>query len=396
MIHYAEEELKSKIGNTFSPDIFDVIIVGGGLAGLTAAILLSKNDKKILLLEKKEYPFHKVCGEYISNEILPFLQSIGFDPFFYDAAKISKLRISTPAGKNIYAGLDLGGFGLSRFVLDTALYELAKKNGADILTKTKVTDIHLRNDHFEVETKDGMKHRAKLVIGSYGKRDVLDKKLHRHFVQTHTGYMGIKYHVKLNYPVDEVGLDNFENGYCGIVKIEDDKYNLCYLYKRNLKVQFKNPHELEENVLFKNPVIKNIFSQANFISEEPEAINEISFAPKKLIEEHILMCGDSAGLITPLCGNGMSMAIHAAKLLSENILESGILEKKIISIENRKQLEEEYKHAWKKHFSNRLFWGRTIQSFFGNPTLTGFALNSIHALRPLESFLIRKTHGQVV
>ena len=50
------------------PDIFDVIIIGGGLAGLTSAIHLSKHNIKVLLVEKTNYPSHKVCGEYISKE----------------------------------------------------------------------------------------------------------------------------------------------------------------------------------------------------------------------------------------------------------------------------------------------------------------------------------------
>ena len=57
--------------------IADVIIIGGGLAGLTNAIHLSKLGKKVLLIEKNEYPKHKVCGEYISNEVLPYLEFLG-------------------------------------------------------------------------------------------------------------------------------------------------------------------------------------------------------------------------------------------------------------------------------------------------------------------------------
>ena len=53
---------------------FDVLIIGGGLAGLCNAIHLSKFGTKVLLIEKNEYPKHKVCGEYISNEVLPYLQ----------------------------------------------------------------------------------------------------------------------------------------------------------------------------------------------------------------------------------------------------------------------------------------------------------------------------------
>ncbi|MFQ3174733.1 MAG: flavin-dependent dehydrogenase, partial [Flavobacterium sp.] len=49
-----------------------VIIIGGGLAGLTAAIHLSKIGVSVILIEKNEFPKHKVCGEYISNEVLPY------------------------------------------------------------------------------------------------------------------------------------------------------------------------------------------------------------------------------------------------------------------------------------------------------------------------------------
>jgi menaquinone-9 beta-reductase len=375
---------------------FDVIIVGGGLSGLTAAILLSAKNKNVLLIEKKSYPFHKVCGEYVSNEVLQFLQSQGFNPFQHNASRITKLRISTPGGKNIHTTLDLGGFGLSRFTMDNALYSIALKNGAQVLTSTRVDDISLAENSFFVKTNSGKTFTAKMVIGSYGKRDVLDKKLNRDFIKAHTGYMGVKYHLKTDYPVNEIGLDNFENGYCGIVKIEDDKYNLCYLYRRTGQAHFNTVRELEERVLFKNPVIRKIFADADFISEQPEVINEISFAPKQLIENHIIMCGDAAGLITPLCGNGMSMAIHAAKLLCDLILQSNFLSHSMIPEKERTLIENNYKKIWNHHFSSRLFWGRTIQNLFGKSAVTSLGINCIHAIPPLEKYLLGKTHGSVV
>ncbi|MFI5220248.1 MAG: NAD(P)/FAD-dependent oxidoreductase [Bacteroidia bacterium] len=372
---------------------YDVIIAGGGLAGLVAATLLSRAKKKVLLIEKKIYPFHKVCGEYVSNEVLSFLQSLGFDPYAYGASRINKLRISTPSGSNIHLPLEPGGFGLSRNVMDNALFEIAKKSGTDMLTSTRVTDILFSKNQFKVVTNTGENLFSKLVIGSYGKRDLLDKKLRRRFIQSRTKYLGVKYHVKINYPVDEIGLDNFENGYCGIVKIEEDKFNLCYLYKNNKQKVFKSIKELEEKVLFKNPVLKTIFSNSQFLFEEPEVINEISFASKNTVQNHILMCGDSAGLITPLCGNGMSMAIQAAKLLSGLILDSAILEHVEIPLEQMNALEKKYELAWKKQFHSRLSWGRKIQHIFGNPVLTGISIKSIHAFPKIEQWLISKTHG---
>jgi flavin-dependent dehydrogenase len=86
--------------------------------------------------------------------------------------------------------------------------------------------------------------------------------------------------------------------------------------RENLR-KYKNVSEMERNILWKNPHLKKIFLEAEFLYDKPEVINEISFSPKKQIENHIIMIGDTAGFITPLCGNGMAMAIHGAKLFQK-------------------------------------------------------------------------------
>jgi flavin-dependent dehydrogenase len=371
---------------------YDILIVGGGLAGLISAIELSRKKKNVLLIEKKEYPFHKVCGEYVSNEVLGYLRSLGFDPMEHGASTIKRLRLSTPKGKNIYVPLDLGGFGLSRYTMDKALCELAKRNGATVLTGTRVIDISFADDVFTASTSKNETYTSLLIIGSYGKRDMLDKKLDRDFLKKHTGYLGVKYHIKTDYPVNEVGLDNFDGGYCGIARIEEGKYNLCYLYRQPEKKNYKGIDELQEKILYKNPVLKQIFTGSEFLYDSPEVINEICFSSKKIIENHVLMCGDSAGLITPLCGNGMSMAIATGKLLSELIVESGFIDEP--SMNNRTKLEQQYTAEWNRQFKKRLFWGRTIQQFFGNALITDAAMRTIHALPPVERKLLSYTHGK--
>ena len=52
---------------------WDLIIIGGGLAGLSSAILSSRQGLKVLVIEKGSYPRHKVCGEFISMESYCFL-----------------------------------------------------------------------------------------------------------------------------------------------------------------------------------------------------------------------------------------------------------------------------------------------------------------------------------
>lgn len=370
----------------------DVIVIGGGLAGLVSAIEFSRAGFSTLLIERKSYPYHKVCGEYVSHEVLDYLRSLGFDPYDHGAARIERLRLSTPSGKNLYSPLDPGGFGLSRFAMDDALQQLAQRYGAEIRTNTRVTDIQQEDEGFLVKAGPET-WQARICIGSWGKRDVLDKKLGRDFLKEHTGYMGVKYHIRTDLPEDEIGLDNFPGGYCGVSRVENGVYNLCYLYQRKFGGNYKTIHELEEAQLFQNPRLASIFRNSDFLFEQPVSINEISFAARTQQERGIFLAGDTAGLITPLCGNGMSMAIAGARILATTIFESGLLKKPRFSIAERDTVLERYGKAWRKQFGQRLFWGRKIQSCFGAPMLSEIALRSLHAIPPLERWLISKTHG---
>ena len=159
---------------------FDVIIVGGGLAGLTSAIHLSKLKKKVLLIEKKTYPKHKVCGEYISNEVLPYLNSLGIYPLKEGAKKISKVQISTVKSNLIHGDLPLGGFGMSRYFLDNLMANKAISNGVTIV-KDSVDSVDFEEESFTVQTNKSGIFYSKINIGAFGKRSALDVKMNRKF-----------------------------------------------------------------------------------------------------------------------------------------------------------------------------------------------------------------------
>jgi menaquinone-9 beta-reductase len=99
------------------------------------------------------------------------------------------------------------------------------------------------------------------------------------------------------------------------------------------------------------------------------------------------MAGDAAGMITPLCGNGMAMAIHSAKILSELIVDfcAGKL--------TRIQLETQYSASWNSHFARRLWAGRQIQRLFGDEWASNLAVNLMRKSRPVADFIISQTHG---
>ena len=326
----------------------DVVIIGGGLAGLTSAIHLSKLGLKIILIEKNEYPKHKVCGEYISNEVLPYFQWLGLDISNLKPSIISKMEFSTAKGKIISGDLPLGGFGISRYELDHYLYKKAIQNGCQIIHDT-VTDIQFMGEEFSISTANNLELKSRIAIGAFGKRSNIDQKLNRDFIQKSSPWLAVKAHYSGNFPNDLVGLHNFKGGYCGVSKVENNKINICYLADYETFKQYKNIEEFQSKVVCKNPHLKAILENCKLLFEKPITISQISFEKKKAVENHILMIGDTAGLIHPLCGNGMAIAIHGAKIVSE--LTLAFLNNKISS---RNELEAKYKQEWNKNFKNRL------------------------------------------
>lgn len=372
------------------PENFDTIIIGGGLAGLCNAIHLSKFGKSILLIEKNSFPNHKVCGEYISNEVLPYLSFLDINPFDFGAVKINNFQLSTTNNKLISAKLPLGGFGISRYQLDNILLEKAKENGVIVLQDTVVAT-HFNNDKFKVETKNNKNFYSKIAIGAFGKRSVLDVKLERDFIKKKSPYLGVKIHVKGNFDSNKVALHNFKGGYCGVSKVENDVINLCYITNFSSFKKYKNITDFQEKEVFKNQFLKDLFKQSTPVFEAPLSISQISFETKNPVEHHMIMCGDSAGMIHPLCGNGMSMAIQSAQIASKLILN--YLEGQILS---RKQLENEYISRWNKQFKWRLKAGHFIAMLFRNNKMANFLLQVVRKIPFLLPIIIKQTHGKPI
>lgn len=368
----------------------DVLVAGGGLAGLVAALELARAGHSVVLVERKTYPFHRVCGEYISNEVRPYLESLGVDLVALGAVSINEFVVSSPSGRQLVAPLDLGGFGLSRYQLDHALYLLGQRAGVRFMTGLSVDDVRYAAEHFAVTLSDGRVIHCRQTIGAFGKRSRLDKTLGRAFMQQPSPYVGVKYHVRMDFPRNQIALHNFSDGYCGMSAIENDAYCICYLTTRQNLRQHGSIPAMEQAVLHQNPHLKAVLSDAIHLYDRPEVINEVSFAPKQAVENHMLMAGDSAGLITPLCGNGMAMAIHGARLASR--LTSAFLAGQL----SRPALETTYQRDWSALFGRRLWVGRTVQKLFGSPLVSELALTAFSAVRPALRQVMQQTHGEVI
>lgn len=372
--------------------LYDVAVAGGGLAGLASSILLARAGYKVVLLEKNHYPFHRVCGEYISEESRPFLRSLGVPLGEMNLPCIRKLVVTAPDGTSLESALEPGGFGISRFLLDATLASIARSEGVVLMEGSRVTDIGYENGIMKLRLPLEVIN-ATIAVGSFGKRSNLDVKWGRDFVKQKPGklnnFLGVKYHIKADLPDDTISLHNFRDGYCGVSQIENGLFCLCYLTNAsNLGLSNNSIRLMEERVLGRNPVLNRLLQSAEKLWAEPVSISQVSFAAKSQVENHVLMAGDAAGMITPLCGNGMSMALHGSRLLAEQVTEffRGNI--------SRQQMEERYRRNWKSHFDGRLRAGRNIQRFFGDPFLTRVLVTAGRNMPALTQWLIKQTRGE--
>jgi len=371
---------------------YDITVIGGGLAGLALSIQLSKQGRSVALFEKEQYPFHKVCGEYISMESWDFIEGLGLPLSKLDLPKISKLQVSAPGGKLLKQELPLGGFGISRYYLDHALKSIALANGVDVYENCKVNEVNFKDDRFNLQTTNG-NFSSKVCCGSYGKRSNLDVKWKRDFILQKASklnnYIGVKYHIKTDFADDTIVLHNFEDGYCGMSKIEEGKFCLCYLTNaKNLKDSGNSIALMEAQVLHKNPFLKDIFTKSKFLYEAPVTISQNSFDKKTQVEDHVLLLGDAAGMITPLCGNGMSMALHGSKIAAQKI--ELFLREEL----TREEMELQYIIDWKHTFAKRLQAGRLLQRFFGKTWVTNGFVSLMKLVPGITRTLISQTHGK--
>ncbi|MBC7557336.1 MAG: NAD(P)/FAD-dependent oxidoreductase [Chryseobacterium sp.] len=366
-----------------------ILIIGGGLAGLTSAIHLSKLGFSVVVIEKNTYPKHKVCGEYISNEVLPYFKWLDVDIEALQPTHIKTLKFSSESGKEIETKLPLGGFGVSRYILDEALYLKAISQNCTVL-EDLANEVDFKDGIFEVKLASGKVLKSNIVLAAFGKRSNLDLNMKRDFSQNKSPWLAVKSHYSGSFPEDVVGLHNFKGGYCGVSKVENDEINICYLTNFKSFKEHKNIEDFQENVVSGNPHLKKILKNSVQIFEKPLTISQVSFEKKKNVENHILMLGDTAGLIHPLCGNGMAMAIHSAKLASEQV--ENFLKENI----SREEMEKKYSENWNSNFKKRLRYGRFLGKIFENSSLSETLTKLITYFPFMLPLIIKKTHGKEI
>ena len=369
---------------------YDALIIGGGLAGCSAAIQLAQQGFSTLLLEKQTYPAHKLCGEFLSTEVIAAFERLGVMPAVRAAGahSIRHSRVTAPGGSLFEAPLPGTALGLSRYALDRLLFEHAAATGADVQDGTPVQAVEGNlAEGFSVRTS-AETFSARVVLGAYGKRGVLDRKLERPFFEKQTPFVAFKAHYEGLALPSTIELHAFPGGYCGLSHIEGEQVNACWItHEDALKASGGRPEGMIEGAMAENAVLAARFRAMRRVSPSFLAISQISFAPKEPFDGDVCMVGDTAGLITPLCGDGMAMALYAAELAAP--LTARYLRRNLTADAFR----QHYARLWKQTFRPRLCLGRVLHHAYIRPPVANLAVQACRTAPGLGRWVIRKTRG---
>lgn len=371
----------------------DVAIIGGGPAGSVLATLLARRGASTLLIDRDVFPRDKVCGEFLSWDAIPLLDRPVLDAIRdAGAAAIERGRI-VGRRRTLEFSLPAPAIGVSRVLLDHLLLERARTAGATVLEGTVATDLQRLNDRHQVIVQRENATTcidAAVVVGAWGRWGRFDQKLARAFTHDRrTRSFGFKRHYTGGAPAaaESIDLYAFAGGYLGVNHVEGGLANICGLVHAERLTGLKGGWEsFIEKLRTEEPRLDALYeahrpAQDAFLTSEP-----VIFRARSPIEAGVFMTGDASGIVDPLTGNGMAMAVQSAWLAAPAILRL------LAAPGNRGSIEREYGEAHHRLFGGRIRWSRAIASLLSRPRVLEQALATAGRARVVE-MLVRKTRA---
>jgi flavin-dependent dehydrogenase len=344
----------------------EFVILGGGVAGLSAANRLAELGASPLLIEGGSYPAHKICGEFFSPSSLIQLEKWHIFP-----KKIHHANLRT-AHSELHLPFSPAAGSLSHYQLDQALAKRAERKGAALMTHTRVEAMRMakkRSEYHELDLSNGVTIEAKHLLIATGRLPSLTQK-------TMTPrYIGFKTHFSGLSLKDSLEMFSFPGAYLGITPIENDHFNVAGLAEYSL---FKDLSlaELIDSLKRQQPLLNTYLNEGQNLFTEWMQTTVPEFGIKHTPHyPRTYYIGDAAATIPPASGNGLTLAIECGRLAAHYVLKDD---------------EQGFKKQWHSRIRGPIFFAKLLHRVMLNPSY-GNPLIWLNSRLPLAHLLYKMT-----
>jgi flavin-dependent dehydrogenase len=319
-----------------STNTFDVAIAGAGPAGASAAIHLAKAGARVLLIEEKKFPRHKLCGEFISPECLDHFRRLGvIDQMTTGGgAAVSRTVFYSGNGSSVEVPSEwfkagAHALGLSRGEMDHQLLNRARRAGIVVAEETHASRLFCEGEVVRgLSVKNGSTnhdYQALITIDATGRARALARQLEPpRSGRSKNPLVAFKVHLENAQPASGAcEIYFYRGGYGGLSAVEGGASNLCFIVAaKDVRLCHSNPDLVMREVLMKNARAAETLATAQpctpWLSVSLETFGRRRLTPAP----GLLAIGDAASFIDPFTGSGMLMALESGELAANAILKN--------------------------------------------------------------------------
>jgi flavin-dependent dehydrogenase len=363
---------------------FDLIVIGAGPAGSSAAITAARQGARVLLLEKGSFPRQKVCGEFVSAESLGLLASLlqsSNVELLTDCVKIQDIRLIVD-GYPLLVRLDSAAASIARTDLDLALWKAASACGVETLQKSDVRSVQQSADMkgFTVSTaKDAFEGRSVVqCCGRWSNLNVAPG------YEIREKWLGVKAHFLEYQPSERLDLYFFDGGYCGVQPVSKPgpdgwaSLNVCAMVRADRAASLEQILALEQSLTERS---KNWRAQTLPISTSPL----VFWAPEP-VRESLLQAGDAVAFVDPFVGDGISLALRSGALAADCLIP--FLQNEV----SQQQAVEDYRRLHRLRFSHVYRNSSRVRKMLSAPKFVRRPLmHLMNAVPTVPGWMVRKT-----
>lgn len=381
---------------------YDVIIVGAGPAGTSAAIELAAGRVRVLLIEQKTFPRPKLCGEFISPECFTHFQRLGVakEMLQHGPSFLKQTTFYSESGRSATIPTRWLGsqpaLGLSRAAMDQSLLQRAVQVGVTVIEDSTVTGL-IQHEQRVVGVKVrsqgvGKSYFAKLTLDATGRARSLARKVIGPSVMK-PNLVAFKVHlVDTEAAAGTCEIYSYPNGYGGLNTIEDGLSNLCFITAASDVRRFRSDPDLVlKNIVLQNRRAASTLKRA-VVASEWLSVSLDSFGTRRpIVAPGLIAIGDAAAFIDPFTGSGILMALESGRLAAETFVPH--LDK-LESSELTEILSRIYEKSYQKKFRSRLRVSGLIRRTAYNPTWAQMMIVACNASDWIGNHLARATRPQ--